>query len=219
MGIHKRKEREKEHRKEEILDSAQKVFFDKGFQVATMDEIADSAELSKGTLYLYYNSKEDLFLAVMMRGLNILYELIDGVMNSDRSIVRKLLALEDVYLEFFESQKNYFRMFYFIQTPQFHKQVSEEMRLSCCALTHKIWELVIDLLKKGMDDGLIRSDINPVEIVIILWSSSTALMLRINGENPLWKDRMNIDLKHTLKTSNTLAFEVILTEKGRTQLS
>jgi TetR/AcrR family transcriptional regulator len=54
MGIVERKEREKEHRKEEILDAAQKVFFERGLVTATMDEIAETAELSKGTLYLYY---------------------------------------------------------------------------------------------------------------------------------------------------------------------
>ena len=57
MGIHERKEREKEHRRDEILNAAQKVFFEKGLQSATMDEIAEAAELSKGTLYLYYGSK------------------------------------------------------------------------------------------------------------------------------------------------------------------
>ena len=39
MGTHERKEREKEHRREEILDAAQTVFFEKGLAVATMDEI------------------------------------------------------------------------------------------------------------------------------------------------------------------------------------
>jgi TetR/AcrR family transcriptional regulator len=68
MGITERKEREKEHRKEEIIDAAQKVFFEKGLLLTTMDEIAEIAELSKGTLYLYYKSKENLYLAVMMRG-------------------------------------------------------------------------------------------------------------------------------------------------------
>lgn len=60
MGTHERKEREREHRREDILDAAQHVFFEKGLPTATMDEIAEIAELSKGTLYLYYKSKEDL---------------------------------------------------------------------------------------------------------------------------------------------------------------
>ena len=44
MGITERKEREKEHRKEEIIDAAQKVFFEKGLLLTTMDEIAEIAE-------------------------------------------------------------------------------------------------------------------------------------------------------------------------------
>ncbi|MEO8168159.1 MAG: helix-turn-helix domain-containing protein, partial [bacterium] len=60
MGIIERKEREKEHRREDIIAAAQKIFFEKGLPSATMDEIAEAAELSKGTLYLYYKSKEDL---------------------------------------------------------------------------------------------------------------------------------------------------------------
>ena len=50
-----------------------KCFFNKGLPTATMDEIADAAELSKGTLYLYYKSKEDLYLGVMIRGMQALY--------------------------------------------------------------------------------------------------------------------------------------------------
>ncbi len=219
MGIHERKEREKEHRKEEILDAAQKVFFEKGLFVATMDEIAEAAELSKGTLYLYYKSKEDLYLAVMMRGLQILYEMIESMMNSEGSVISKLLALEDVYLDFFKDHKNYFRMFYFFQTPQFHKQVSDEMKRACDSNNQRMWDLVIGLLKKGIGEGLIRSDLNPIEIATILWSSSTALMMRIDNEDQIWKERMNINLVDTLKTSNSLLFEAILTEKGRREFS
>ncbi|MDL1893205.1 helix-turn-helix transcriptional regulator, partial [Sphingobacteriales bacterium CHB3] len=52
MGIIERKEREKEQRREEIVTAAEKIFFEKGLAIATMDEIAEAAELSKGTLYL-----------------------------------------------------------------------------------------------------------------------------------------------------------------------
>lgn len=218
MSIHERKEREKEHRKEEILDAAQKIFFEKGLLISTMDEIAEAAELSKGTLYLYYKSKEDLYLAVMMRGLQVLYEMAEHVVNSFNSILEKLIELVDVYRKFFESNKNFFRMFYFMQAPQFHKQVSDEMWQSCSVINQKLWNLVVELLKKGIEEGLLRSDLNPVEIAIIFWSSSTALMLRMDGEGERWSNKMNIDLLHTLETSNDLLIEAILTEAGRAQL-
>jgi TetR/AcrR family transcriptional regulator len=214
VGIIERKEREKEHRKEEILDAAQKVFFEKGLAVATMDEIAEAAELSKGTLYLYYKSKEDMYLAVMMRGMNVLYKIYEPIVGSNDTSVQKLAKFGDTYKEFFHSHRSFFRMFYFLQAPQFHKQVSEEMRQACSVESRKMWDLVIGLLKRGMEEGAFRSDLNPVEVAIILWSSATALLLRLDGEGEVWKERMNIDLDHAFETSNKLLFESILTDEA-----
>lgn len=98
VGIQERKEREKEHRKEEIVDAAQKVFFEKGLHVATVDEIAEAAELSKGTIYVYYKSKEDLYLAVVMRGMQILHDMIERVIESEHNVVKALTRLQETYI-------------------------------------------------------------------------------------------------------------------------
>jgi TetR/AcrR family transcriptional regulator len=219
MGIVERKEREKEHRKEEILDAAQKVFFEKGLAVATMDEIAEAAELSKGTLYLYYKSKEDLYLGVMMRGMQVLFTDYEGLAASLESPLQKIIKLSELYIDFFTSNRKFFRMFHFLQMPQFHKQVSEEMQQFCGIETRKLWDLVIGIMKQGMEAGILRSDLNPIEIGIILWSSSTALMLRGDTEGGRWKERFNIDLSHTLEVSNKLFLNAILTDKGRKEFA
>ena len=217
MGIQERKEREKEQRIEEILDAAQKVFFEKGLLVATMDEIAEAAELSKGTLYIYYKSKEDLYMAVMMRGSRVLYDKMKDAIASASTSLERIRSLGNAYMEFFKTSPNYFRMIHFSQLPHFHKQVSDEMRESCSVEHRKIWEMVIGLFQTAIEEKLIRPDFNPAELAIILWSSGTALMLRIDNEYQVWKERMNIDLQKTLESSNRLLFEAILTEQGRLQ--
>jgi AcrR family transcriptional regulator len=219
MGIQERKEREKEHRKEEIVDAAQKVFFEKGLLIATMDDIAEVAELSKGTLYLYYKSKEDLYLAVMMRGTLKLYEMFQHVIETKETTLKKLLNVGDAYTEFFKTCPNYFRMFHFFQIPHFHKQVSEEMKEECSLGNRKLWDLVIGLFKRAIDEKLIRSELNPVELTIILWSSATALMLRMDNESDLWMKQLQIDLTETLKLSNSLLWSAMLTEKGQNEMT
>ncbi|MBF8295062.1 MAG: acrR, partial [Bacteroidetes bacterium] len=214
-GIHERKEREKEQRREEILDAAQRVFFEKGLSTATMDEIAETAELSKGTLYLYYKSKEDLYLAVMMRGMEILLEMFAEVARSNDSVPKLLIRLRDAYTAYFNNHRDYFRMMHFLQTPQFHKQVDDEMRRNCGTLNRRIWDLVNGILQRGIDEGILRNNLNPVEVGIILWSSATALMLRIDSEHQIWKETFHIDLADTLKLSDTLLFDAICTEEGR----
>lgn len=67
MATADRKEREKEQRKNVILDAAEKLFFSKGFDSVSMEEIAKEVELGKGTLYLYFKSKDSLFFAIISR--------------------------------------------------------------------------------------------------------------------------------------------------------
>jgi len=65
----KRKEREREARREAILDAAARVFSRKSFHEATLEEIAAEAELAKGTLYNYYKDKPDIFASLLARGM------------------------------------------------------------------------------------------------------------------------------------------------------
>jgi TetR/AcrR family transcriptional regulator len=215
LGIQERKEREKEHRREEILDAAQRVFFEKGLHAATMDEIAETAELSKGTLYLYFKSKEDLYLGVMMRGMQVLLDKFTEIENNGESSAKMLIQLSDAYVSYFNTHRDYFRMMNFLQSPQFHKQVTDEMKMSCGMLNRRTWDVVNGILRRAIDEGTLRKDLNPVEVGIIVWSSATALLLRIDSEYPLWKEIFHIDLEHALKLSNSLFFDAICTEEGR----
>ena len=56
-----------DERKDQIMNAAEEVFAQKGFSDARMDDIAEETGLSKGTLYLYYKSKDDLIIAILDR--------------------------------------------------------------------------------------------------------------------------------------------------------
>lgn len=215
MGIPERKEREKEHRREEIIDAAQRVFFQKGLTVATMDEIAEAAELSKGTLYLYYKSKEDLYLAVMLRGMDILYEMFIAVLSGSRTTIEILANLGEAYYDFFRQHRNYYRMLHFFENPQFHKQVSEEMLQSCAGHNQKVWLIAIDVIKRGIDEGVIRHDIDPKEAAVILWASSNGLMRQMDREDNYWRDVMGVDLEASLRRARAMLLEAMITEEAR----
>lgn len=216
MGIPERKEREKENRRNEILEAAQRLFFEKGLQSSTMDEIAEAAELSKGTLYLYYGSKEDIYLAVMIRGFEVLHEMVERVLREEKPVVVLLRRLGEVYLEFFNQHRNYFRMFTFYQHTHFHKQVSPEMLQCCTDQNQKTWTLVNDLIRRGIAEGMLDPELNPAEITIVLWSSGTALLARLDNQMEYWKS-FGMDLERLFQLSNALIVEAIMTPRAREQ--
>ena len=64
-----------------ILEAARKVFAMKGFNEATVDDIADAAGVAKGTVYLYYRSKRDVYLAALKFGIQQMYAALDEQLN------------------------------------------------------------------------------------------------------------------------------------------
>jgi TetR/AcrR family transcriptional regulator len=215
MGISERKEREKEHRREEIIDAAEKVFFEKGLQNATMDEIADKAELGKSTLYLYYKSKEDLYLAVLMRGSDILYGMFKEVTSTSEPTMKLISNIGDAYYEFFKLHRNYFRMFHFFEYPQMHRQVSEEMMEHCSKNNGRIWSLLVEIIQRGREEGVIQKNLNAIQVAVMLWSNSNSLMRQMDRDDTYWKKQMGVDLEATLRLTNSLLLEAIMTDEAK----
>src|SRR3972149_6076795 len=86
-----RKERERIFRKKEIMDAAIRVFAEKGFNSCTLEEIAGTAEFGKGTLYNYFQGKEEIYNAI-----------IDTIVQNNEEIIKQADANSKNCIEFIE---------------------------------------------------------------------------------------------------------------------
>jgi AcrR family transcriptional regulator len=91
MGISERKERERQIKKAAILDASVKLFKEKGFLNVTMNDIAAYAEVSPGSIYLQYKSKDDIYAAIADLGTVKVDELLEK-----HFILNKHLSLNDI---------------------------------------------------------------------------------------------------------------------------
>src|SRR5215468_10261708 len=82
-----------EFRTSGILEAARKVFAQKGFSAATVDDIAASAGVAKGTIYLYYESKRDIYFAALKFGIEQMYSMLTDKLNTVSSPEDKLRTL------------------------------------------------------------------------------------------------------------------------------
>lgn len=215
MGIPERKEREKEARREEILNAAQRVFFQKGAALSTVDDIAQAAELSKGTLYLYYRSKEELYLAAANRGMDLMRQMFQEAEATTDDPIMQIFRVGDAYYRFFREQRDFFRMFYFYDSPEFHSTVSQEMMEQCRQHDEKVWAVVTAPIKKAIDEGLLHPELDPLEVGIMLWSNANGFLRLLDRNESYWKDIMGVDLLQTLRKSSALLLEAMMTEKAQ----
>jgi AcrR family transcriptional regulator len=176
LGIAERKEREKEQRKNDIIDAAESVFFAKGLETATMDDVADAAELSKGTLYLYFKNKEDLYLSIHLRGNRVLKSLFQTAVKQAKSGIEKTRAIGEAYRKFYDKYPDYFNAMIYYESHEINFEESDSVALQCLMEGKETLELLIDAINLGIRDGSIRSNIDPVKTAINLWGQTTGII-------------------------------------------
>ena len=169
MGIAERKEREKLQRREEIVMAAEKVFFNKGFDFATMDDIAEEAELSKGTLYLYFKSKEDLHMAVARKSIRLLRDVTLKAAEGEGNAFARLGRMGRATIEF--SRKHPDRMKAIMTLEELEPQSLKVTSSDVQELIYKesTVETVIEVVEQGVKEKLIRADIPSLLIAHTLW--------------------------------------------------
>ena len=98
----KRLERERKQRRRAIISIARKFFSERGYEQAVVDEIAQAAGYTKMTIYNYFESKDDLFIAVVSEAYQKLYEMMSSHLGRD-DVSFELRSMGDAYLSFFET--------------------------------------------------------------------------------------------------------------------
>ena len=158
-----------------ILDSARDVFFRDGFMAANLDEVADRAGVAKGTLYRYFDSKADLYVAVLAENSKAFLEKMSEAGAQGSSALEKLRALSAFYLDHWRQHKNYFQIFWAID----NQAVIGQLPPGVIEQVSKLWEdslsIVDDVLRQGVRSGeFIECD--TWLMANILWTEANAMI-------------------------------------------
>ena len=155
MGTTERREREKQRRREDILNTARTVFFDKGFRDTTIDDIARASELARGTIYLYFESKEEIYATVLEEGLDILYTLIQESHSVDQDPLTNLLAGHDAFMRFHEEYKHHYNVL-MLDKMQIEDVLPAGLKGRLDAKFTLMAEWIAKILQEGIDQGFFR---------------------------------------------------------------
>ncbi len=131
MGIKERREKEKKYRKQTILESAKRLFFKQGFSATTMNQIAEASELSKGTLYLYFQNKEELYISLLVEGMEILNNNLSRAIEGITGWEEKFLALGWAYYQYSIDYSEFFQISFQFQHGEITANISDELYNKC----------------------------------------------------------------------------------------
>jgi len=202
MGIYERKQREKAQRKLEIINAARKVFSNKGFNTATIEEIALEAELSPGTLYLYFKSKEELHTSLSIDILKLLADEIQKVVKQDIPVEGKIEKFLDVFIDVYDYDSNILINLFHLQSGETLKNLSDEALKQIKLYSSKAHGAIADVIKQGIEQGVFIDE-HPAALADTLWASYAGIVLWVDSKR-LLNDQKDF-VRPTLKT----AFKII----------
>ncbi len=176
MGIAERKEKEKQQRRTAILSAAKEVFHRKGLMSATMDEIAEKAELSKGTLYLYFHSKEELYLSLLDEGDQIFHDMMHKELLPSLPAEQLIKKTADVYYKFYQKYPDYFNIMFFLHHGDLQDKVSPELYTECLCRAEKMLGMIEGIFQKGIGEGTFR-EVDTWMMALNLWATANGIFL------------------------------------------
>ena len=153
MAPVKRRQKEKEQRKSAILRSAQQLFFKRGFKAVTVESIAKQAKLSKGTVYLYFSSKEEIYAHILLNDIENFNRKVVDIVDKGGNASEMLSIFADIYVDFFLNDRELFRILMTFMLHTENLKFSPEMNRHMILATNRTIEIVNRILRHGLMAG------------------------------------------------------------------
>jgi AcrR family transcriptional regulator len=152
-----------------IVDAAEQLFFSQGFKATSMDQIAREADVAKGTLYLYFKSKKELYYAVGQRAMECLKGMFDETSVAAKTGLERLFSYAKAFLKFQKEHPNYYDFIINYQGEKYKlSKQGREVKSTYEGSIH-LFSSVMDSVKEGMEDGSIKVDMEPELLASLLW--------------------------------------------------
>ena len=156
MGVKERRKREKALRRQQILDVSRQLFNEKGYFETRMEDIAQGTELAIGTLYLYFQNKDDIYATLCEEGLDMLNRLLTEAADEGRTYQEKLEAIGGAYLRFYQDHGIYYDILSFVGMGFKQIGLSAKLEDKITRKSDSAIKTLEDVVNAGMKEGEIR---------------------------------------------------------------
>jgi len=171
-----------------------------GFYHATVDSIAERAEVSKGTVYLYFESKETILACLLLEGLEALVDYLGQAYASERSLIasERLRRLGEAYFQFFQRQPLYFRFLMAVDGGRFREAISPEVYQRVLEASLEGLNLAVRAIEQGVREGAFQC-CDPRLAAAAYWGTLNGVLDLMS--HPLRQDMIGVSVDVLYRTA------------------
>jgi TetR/AcrR family transcriptional regulator len=200
MATRARRKREKEERRQSILQAAREVFFENGFHQATVEAVAERAEVSKGTVYLYFESKETILALLLLEGLRELARRLEEAYAVGEELPgdERLRRLGWAYFQFFQAEPRYFHFLMAMDRGRFREVVDPGVYQKALDTSLEGLDWVVRAVEQGTEEGTF-DDCDARQAAATLWATLNGVLELM--EHPLRREMVGLKSQALYETA------------------
>jgi TetR/AcrR family fatty acid metabolism transcriptional regulator len=168
---------EKTDVRQKIIAAAVKIFAQKGFFETTVDDIARSVKIAKGTVYLYFKDKPSLYLGIIEQHFSLAVSSLEEIRGMNLSCIEQLQMITDTWLEYMFKFKHEFPMFG-MENVNLTRRIMKGIRPILFVRLRAIIDQVTGIIKTGIKNGEFRAIDPQLGAIYFLNVIRTAFLIR-----------------------------------------
>lgn len=199
MSTKERKLKEKENRKDLILRAAENVMTEHGLYGLSIEAIAEETQLAKGTIYLYFKSKEEILSSLTIKARNKLFLEFELIEKQNTTSYEQLIAIIRMNYTFYKQFPLYYDLVSLYEAN--HKAVeTEEMYKSSKNITN----LVYRIAERAKADGFVQQSINSMHLTMSLWGMTVGMLQLLKVRGAFMEENLEIKEDDLIETYITI---------------
>lgn len=169
--IEERRQEEKDRRRVEIIEAAEELYRELGWDAVTMESVAKRARLSRALVYVYFKDKRELHLAIATRGMEVMLRRFEEASERMKAGIDKVEAIGRSCMAFSQEFPYYFDACARLEMQSMPAEGPSPQLMQCLELGERVHQVVIDAIEFGQRDGTIRPDLGDLRITSrVLWA-------------------------------------------------
>lgn len=175
--IAERRQEEKDRRRTEIVEAAEGLYREVGWDAVTMEGVAKRARLSRALVYVYFKDKQDLHFAISVRALETLEKRFEEASARPQSGLEKIIAIGRAYMAYAHEFPMYFDACARLELHAPDASALAEQELACMEVGRRVHQIVVEALVLGQRDGSVRPDVGDLAVTSrVLWGFMHGIM-------------------------------------------
>lgn len=185
MGTADRKKAEKESRKELILEASVRLMQAHGVHHLNIDAVAKETSLAKGTIYLYFKSKEEIIATLSTRARLMILEDFRRIDAGPGTCKQKILSIVEASYQFYVNSGVYYDLVSLYEGDHALTETTDIYEVS-----HQITELVTNLVKGAVAEKSLPKSTDPLLFTLTLWPMTFGMLRFIKGRSHLMTQKL-----------------------------